>query len=74
MISAAIKLNNEYSGGLLNFPRQNVTNESLEVGDAVFWPAQVTHPHESLFLESGIKYSLVLWTTRTEDEGEFYES
>ena len=74
MISAAIKLNNEYSGGLLNFPRQNVTNESLKVGDAVFWPAQVTHPHESLSLESGIKYSLVLWTTRTEDEGEFYES
>lgn len=74
MISAAIKLNDNYSGGSLNFPRQEVTNDSLGVGDGVFWPAQVTHPHESLPLESGIKYSLVLWTTRTDDEGEFYES
>ena len=74
MISAAIKLNDEYTGGLLNFPRQKTTNESLEIGDGVFWPAQVTHPHESLPLESGVKYSLVLWTARTEDEGEFYES
>jgi len=74
MISAAIKLNDDYTGGLLNFPRQKTTNESLEIGDGVFWPAQVTHPHESLPLESGVKYSLVLWTARTEDEGEFYES
>lgn len=74
MISAAIKLNDEYLGGALNFPRQGVTNESLNVGDAVFWPAQVSHPHESLPLESGTKYSLVLWTTRTDEEGEFYES
>lgn len=74
MISAAIKLNDDYTGGLLNFPRQKTTNQSLEIGDGVFWPAQVTHPHESLPLESGVKYSLVLWTARTEDEGEFYES
>lgn len=74
LISCALKLNDDYTGGLLNFPRQNVTNESLDVGDAVFWPAQVSHPHESLPLESGVKYSLVLWTTRTEEETEFYES
>ena len=74
MISAAIKLNDEYTGGSLNFPRQNINNDSLNVGDGVFWPAQVSHPHESLPLESGVKYSLVLWTTRTDEEGEFYES
>ena len=74
LISSSIKLNDDYTGGLLNFPRQEVTNESLEVGDGIFWPAQVTHPHQSLPLESGTKYSLVLWTCRTTDEGEFRES
>ena len=74
LISSSIKLNDDYVGGVLRFPRQEVTNESLEVGDGVFWPAQVTHPHQSLPLESGTKYSLVLWTSRTKDEGEFYES
>ncbi len=74
LISASIKLNDDYTGGVLSFPRQGVTNESLEVGDGIFWPAQVTHPHQSLTLESGTKYSLVLWTCRTKEEGEFYES
>lgn len=74
MISMAIKLNDDYSGGSLNFPRQNVTNDSLNVGDAIIWPAQVTHPHESLKLEKGVKYSLVVWTGRSKEEGEFYES
>lgn len=74
LISSSIKLNDDYTGGVLSFPRQGVTNESLEVGDGVFWPAQITHPHQSLTLESGTKYSLVLWTCRTADEGEFYES
>lgn len=73
LISGAIKLNEGYEGGLLNFPRQNTDNSSLNVGDGVFWPAQVTHPHESLGLKSGTKYSLVLWTGRYKEEGEYYE-
>jgi hypothetical protein len=72
MVSAAIKLNKEYEGGLLNFPRQEIDNSSLDVGDGIFWPAQVTHPHESLPLESGVKYSLVLWTCRNDLETEYY--
>jgi len=73
MISMAIKLNDNYSGGSLNFPRQNITNDSLNVGDAIIWPAQVTHPHESLKIIEGVKYSLVVWTGRSKEEGEFYE-
>ena len=73
LVTFTVKLNDEYEGGLLNFPRQGVTNESLDVGDIIYWPSGVTHPHESLRLESGTKYSLVMWTGRTDDEREYYE-
>ena len=69
----SIKLNDNYSGGSLNFPRQNITNDGLNIGYAIIWPAQVTHPHESLKIIEGVKYSLVVWTGRSKEEGEFYE-
>ena len=71
LVTASIKLNDSYSGGVLNFPRQKIDNSSLNVGDAIVWPGQVTHPHECLPLASGTKYGLTMWTARL-PENDFY--
>lgn len=64
LVSGSVKLNNDYIGGELHFPRQQIFNKDIEVGDLLLWPSQVTHPHESLEIYNGTKYSLVLWTKR----------
>lgn len=64
LVTGSMKLNDNYEGGVLNFPRQEVSNLDLKVGDMLLWPGQVTHPHESLDLISGDKYSLTMWTER----------
>ncbi len=61
-ISASIKLNNEYTGGELEFPEQNFTNKNIAVGTILIFPGSITHPHKSTELESGTKYSLTIWT------------
>jgi len=68
LVSGSIKLNDNYSGGVLNFPRQNYNNKDQEVGDLIMWPGQVTHAHESTEIEEGVKYSLTIWTKRHEDD------
>jgi predicted 2-oxoglutarate/Fe(II)-dependent dioxygenase YbiX len=60
-VSASIKLNDDYDGALLEFPRQNFTNADVAVGDALVWPSLVTHPHASTQLTRGEKYSLTIW-------------
>jgi hypothetical protein len=60
-VSASIKLNDDYTGAELRFPRQNAGNASVAVGDALVWPSLVTHPHLSTPLRSGTKYSLTIW-------------
>lgn len=60
-VSGSIKLNNSYSGGELEFPRQGYSNAGLPVGTLLAWPSLVTHPHRSSRLVSGTKYSLTLW-------------
>ncbi len=60
-VSASIKLNNDYEGAELEFPRQNFTNIDVAVGDLIAWPSLVTHPHASRPLRSGVKYSLTVW-------------
>jgi hypothetical protein len=60
-LSASVKLNDSYDGGRLSFPRQGATNASVAVGDLLAWPSLVTHPHESLPLTAGVKYSLTIW-------------
>lgn len=64
LISGSIKLNDEYEGGELSFPRYGIDNSACEIGDIILWPGQVTHQHESKELISGEKYSLTLWTAR----------
>lgn len=60
-VSASIKLNDSYEGGVLEFPRQAASNAELAVGELIAWPSLVTHPHLSTPLTSGVKYSLTIW-------------
>lgn len=60
-VSASIKLNDNYEGALLEFPRQNKTNESIPVGSMLAWPSLVTHPHASAPIQRGVKYSMTIW-------------
>ena len=60
-VSASMKLNDSYSGGVLEFPRQGASNEGLAVGELLAWPSLVTHPHATTQLGSGVKYALTIW-------------
>ena len=64
MVSGSVKLNDNYVGAELTFPRQHFTNRHIDRGLMLLWPGQVTHPHVCEELEEGIKYSLTLWTKR----------
>jgi hypothetical protein len=60
-VSMSVKLNDYYEGAELDFPRQGASNANLAVGEILAWPSLVTHPHESLPIRSGVKYSLTIW-------------
>jgi len=60
-VSGSVKLNDGYEGALLDFPRQQVTNEPAGIGEMVVWPSLVTHPHQTTPLRSGVKYALTIW-------------
>ena len=60
-VSASVKLNDDYSGGTLEFPRQGFTNADIPVGHLLAWPSLVTHPHRSVPVTRGVKYSLTIW-------------
>jgi hypothetical protein len=60
-LSSAVRLNEGFDGGVLEFPRQAINNDSLAVGELLAWPSLVTHPHRSTPVTSGVKYSLTIW-------------
>jgi len=60
-LSGSIKLNDQYAGAELVFPRQGFTNAGVGVGEMLVWPSLVTHPHETAQLDSGVKYALTVW-------------
>mgnify|MGYP002631855607 FL=1 len=60
-VSASIKLNDDYQGAELEFPRQKFTNCEMKVGEMIAWPSLVTHPHRSASIISGVKYSATVW-------------
>jgi len=60
-VSASVKLNNDYLGAELQFPRQEFSNAEMSVGSLIAWPSLVTHPHLSAPIISGVKYSLTIW-------------
>ena len=64
LVTASIKLNDDYEGADLVFPRQEKSNKDVNVGEAILFPGQVTHGHKCEELISGTKYSLTIWTSR----------
>jgi predicted 2-oxoglutarate/Fe(II)-dependent dioxygenase YbiX len=60
-VSASVKLNDDYDGAVLEFPRQDVSNASVPVGSMLVWPSLVTHPHRSTPISRGVKHSLTVW-------------
>ena len=60
-VSASVKLNSDYLGAELQFPRQDFSNADMSVGSIIAWPSLVTHPHLSAPITSGVKYSLTIW-------------
>lgn len=58
VISFYIKLNDDYTGCNLEFPKQNFNVKDVYVGHAIIWPGAVTHPHRTdSKLIDGVKYS-----------------
>jgi predicted 2-oxoglutarate/Fe(II)-dependent dioxygenase YbiX len=64
LVTGSVKLNDDYEGATLIFPRQNVTNRDIPVGKMILFPGQVTHGHYVDPLTSGTKYSATFWTAR----------
>lgn len=60
-VSASIKLNDDYTGGELEFPLQGFDNGAMGVGTLLAWPSLVTHPHQTNQLREGVKYALTIW-------------
>ena len=74
MITGTVRLNNEYTGGELVFPRQEYKNTDVPVGSILLWPSGIQHIHYSDTLMSGTKYTLTAWTKNNEsDSGINYE-
>lgn len=71
LVSGIVRLNDGYEGGDTYFYRQNYSNKDIPIGDIIFWPGQVTHGHEGLPVTSGVKYNLVMWTSRSEGDVNF---
>ena len=64
LVTGSVKLNDDYVGAELIYPRQGVNNIDIPVGKMILFPGQLTHGHECLPLKQGIKYSLTIWTCR----------
>jgi hypothetical protein len=70
MVTGTVRLNYEYTGGDLVFPRQKYKNTNVPVGSMLVWPSSIQHIHYSDTLLSGTKYSLVAWTkTELNEQG-----
>lgn len=64
LVTGSIKLNDDYEGADLIYPRQGISNKDIPVGKMILFPGQVTHGHECLPLKQGVKYSLTIWSCR----------
>lgn len=60
--SIVVKLNEDFTGGDLFFPRQNFSLSNVPVGHAVIFPSLITHPHCVNELTSGERFTLVGFT------------
>ena len=64
LVTGSVKLNEDYEGAELIFPRQNFSNINVPKGKCILFPGEVTHGHYVPELLSGVKYSLTMWTSR----------
>jgi predicted 2-oxoglutarate/Fe(II)-dependent dioxygenase YbiX len=68
LVTGSVKLNDDYEGATLIFPRQGVTNRDIPIGKMLLFPGQVTHGHYVDQLVSGTKFSATFWTSRYKDD------
>ena len=59
-LSTVLYLNDDYTGGEIQFPRQKKTLKP-KAGDVVLFPSHFTHPHASLDVKEGTKLAVVSW-------------
>jgi len=64
LITGSVKLNDDYIGADLIFPKQQISNIDVPVGSCILFPGMVTHGHQCTELRSGVKYSLTMWSSR----------
>ncbi len=64
LVTGSVKLNDDYEGATLIFPRQKVTNKDIPIGKMILFPSSVTHGHFVDELTSGTKYSATFWSAR----------
>lgn len=64
LVTGSVKLNDNYTGADLIFPRQRISNADIPIGSCILFPGMVTHGHQCTELTSGIKYSLTMWSSR----------
>ena len=64
LVTGSVKLNDDYEGGVLHWPRLGINNADVLVGKMIIFPGQLTHGHYVDELKSGTKYSMTFWTAR----------
>ena len=64
LFTGSVKLNDDYAGAELIFPRQEFSNKDIAIGKCIMFPSMVTHGHYVDELRGGRKYSLTMWTSR----------
>lgn len=64
LVTGSVKLNDDYKGASLVYPRQGVNNDDVPCGKMILFPGMVTHGHECTELLEGTKYSFTMWTSR----------
>lgn len=70
LVTSTIKLNDEYTGGELIFPKSKYNAKNMEIGSMLIWASSIDTVHYSSELLSGKKYSFVGWTMNNfQDKG-----
>lgn len=60
-IALVINLNDDYTGGVFHFPKQNIKHK-MSKGSAILFPPYWTHPHE-ISTVSSYRYTITTWGT-----------